>query len=196
LPTPGAPLPRSFYTRDSRVVGPELLNKRLVRGDRVGRIVEVEAYAGAEDPGSHAYRGLTARNATMFGQGGLLYVYFTYGMHFCANVVCGAEGVATAVLLRGLTAECGLDEMRRLRPKARTDADLCAGPARLCQAFGIDRAMDGADVVTGDRGVIILDDGTPPPDPPGVSTRVGLSAGGALPWRFYVPGAMGLSRRG
>jgi DNA-3-methyladenine glycosylase len=177
------------------VVAPELLNKLLVRGERVGRIVEVEAYAGAADPGSHAYRGRTARNATMFGPAGHLYVYFTYGMHFCANVVCGEEGVGTAVLLRGLTPVAGLEEMRALRPRARTDAELCAGPGRLCQAFGIDRAFDGADLVTGDRGVVGVDDGTPPPAAPGVSVRVGLSAGADLPWRFFVPGAVGVSRR-
>jgi DNA-3-methyladenine glycosylase len=191
-----SPLPRSFYTRDSRLVAPELLNKLLVRGDRVGRVVEVEAYAGAEDPGSHAYRGRTARNATMFGAGGLLYVYLSYGMHFCANVVCGEEGVGTAVLLRGLTPLEGLEEMRAMRPKARSVAELCAGPGRLCQALGIDRSLDGADVVTADRGIVVLDDGTPPPADAGVSVRVGLTAGAALPWRFYVPGAEGLSRRG
>jgi DNA-3-methyladenine glycosylase len=178
------------------VVAPELLNKLVVAGGCVGRIVEVEAYAGAEDPGSHAYRGRTARNATMFGIGGLLYVYFTYGMHFCANVVCGPEGAASAVLLRGLTPLEGLDEMRGRRPKARSAAELCAGPGRLCQALAIDRTFDGADVVTGDRGVCVLDDGTPPPDVPGVSRRVGLTAGADHPWRFYVPGAPGLSRRG
>jgi DNA-3-methyladenine glycosylase len=177
-------------------VAPELLNKLLAAGDSVGRIVEVEAYAGAEDPGSHAYRGRTARNATMFGIGGLLYVYFTYGMHHCANVVCGEEGIATAVLLRGLTPVDGLDEMWARRPKARSVAELCAGPGRLCQALGIDRRFDGADVVTGDRGVRVVDDGTCPPDAPGVSARVGLSAGAEHPWRFYVPGAIGLSRRG
>ena len=177
-------------------MAPELLNKLFVSGAAVGRIVEVEAYAGAEDAGSHAYRGRTARNATMFGVGGHLYVYFTYGMHFCANVVCGEEGVATAVLLRGLAPLEGLDEMWARRPKARSVAELCAGPGRLCQAFGIDRSFDGADVVIGDRGVRVLDDGAAPPDAPGVSGRVGLSAGAEHPWRFYVPGAVGLSRRG
>ncbi len=189
-------LPRSFYRRDSRAVAVELLNKLLVRGDRVGRIVEVEAYCGAEDPGSHAYRGRTARNATMFGPAGHLYVYFTYGMHFCANVVCGEEGVGTAVLLRGLTPLGGVERMRALRPKARSDRDLCSGPGKLCQALGIDRSFDGADLVTGDRGVTIEDDGTASPEPPGVSLRIGLSAGADLPWRFYVSGAVGLSRRG
>ena len=189
---------RSFFARDSRVVAPDLLNKLLVRGERVGRIVEVEAYCGAEDPASHAYRGRTARNAVMFGPAGHLYVYFTYGMHFCANIVCGEEGVASAVLLRGLTPLAGLDEMRALRPLARTDRDLCSGPARLAQAFGLNRDFNGADLVTVDREIAIEDDGTPPPSPLalGVSARIGVAAGADLPWRFYVPGAVGLSRRG
>jgi DNA-3-methyladenine glycosylase len=175
-------------------VAPALLNKLLVRGARVGRIVEVEAYHGAEDPGSHAFRGRTRRNATMFGPAGHLYVYFTYGMHFCANVVCGAEGEGTAVLLRGLDAEGGLEEMRAAYPGARRDRDLCAGPARLCRAFGLDRSFDGADLVTGDRGVVVGDDGAAPPPAPGVSRRIGLTAGAELPWRFYVPHAPGISR--
>ena len=176
------------------MVAPELLNKLLVRGARVGRIVEVEAYCGADDPGSHAFRGPTARNATMFGPAGHLYVYFTYGMHFCANVVCGTEGVGTAVLLRGLDVEGGLEEMRAAYPGARRDRDLCRGPARLCRAFGLDRAFDGADLVTGDRGVQVADDGTPPPPAPAVGPRIGLSAGADLPWRYCVPNASGLSR--
>ncbi len=199
------------------MVAPELLNTLLVRGSRVGRIVEVEAYCGVEDPGSHAFRGRTPRNATMFGPPGCLYVYFTYGMHFCANVVCGPDGEASAVLLRGLTPLDGLDEMRAARgaraPKPSTAfgprrpstafgprrpltaQDLCSGPAKLCQAFGLDRAFDGADLVTGDLGVTVAGDGTPPPSEPGVSGRIGLSVAGELPWRFYVPGALGLSRR-
>ncbi len=142
---------RAFFAGDARSVAPKLLNMLLVRGERVGRIVEVEAYAGAEDAASHAYRGETRRNATMFGAPGHLYVYFTYGMHFCANVVCREEGVASAVLLRALAPEEGIEEIRAARPAARRLRDLCSGPARLCQAFSIDRADDGADLVSGDR---------------------------------------------
>ena len=190
------PLKRDFYRRDPREVAPDLLNKVLVRGRRTGRIVEVEAYCGSIDPGSHAYRGRTDRNATMFGRPGLLYVYFTYGMHFCANAVCGEEGEGLAVLLRGLTPLSGLGDMRRYRPAARRDADLCSGPAKLCAAFGLGRAFDGADLVTGDRGVVIGDDGTPPPGRPVVTTRIGLAAGRGdeHPWRWHVDGAAGLSR--
>ncbi len=188
-------LPRRFFAIDSRELAPLLLNKVLVRGERAGRIVEVEAYAGEADPASHAFRGRTARNATMFGPPGHLYVYFTYGMHYCANVVCGPDGEASAVLLRGLTPLTGLDAMRAARgPAARVDRDLCNGPGKLCQALGLDRTFDGADVVTGDRGVELLDDGTAPPAMPGLSGRVGISVATDVPWRFYVPGAVGLSR--
>jgi DNA-3-methyladenine glycosylase len=187
---------RSFYAADSRDLAPLLLNKVLVRGGRSGRIVEVEAYAGSADPASHAFRGRTARNATMFGPPGHLYVYFSYGMHFCANVVCGPDGEASAVLLRGLTPLTGLDEMRVARgPAARADRDLCNGPGKLCQALGLDRDHDGADLVTGDREVILVDDGTPPPEVPGVSGRIGISVAVEVPWRFYVPDAVGISRR-
>jgi DNA-3-methyladenine glycosylase len=192
-----ARLPRRFFSVDSRELAPRLLNKLLVRDGRVGRIVEVEAYAGALDPASHAYRGRTPRNATMFGAPGHLYVYFTYGMHFCANVVCGDDGEASAVLLRGLTPLAGLDAMRAARgPAARRDRDLCSGPGKLCQALGLDRGFDGADLVTGDLGVEVADDGTPPPRDPGLSGRVGLSVAAEVPWRFYVPGAVGVSRAG
>jgi DNA-3-methyladenine glycosylase len=192
----GEPLSRGFYRRDARAVAPELLNKVLLRGRRSGRIVEVEAYCGDVDPGSHAYRGRTTRNATMFGCPGLLYVYFTYGMHFCANAVCADEGIGMAVLLRALTPLSGLAEMRRRRPAARRDADLCSGPAKLCYALGIGRADDGADLVTGDRGLRIIDDGTAPPTRPGISTRIGLAhgKGDEHRWRWFVPGAVGLSR--
>lgn len=193
-------LPRSFYRRDSRVVAPELLNKVLrlsVDGapPLVARIVEVEAYAGAEDPGSHGYRGETPRTRTMFGRAGHLYVYFTYGMHWCANAVCGEVGASSAVLLRAAAPLDGLDRLRANRGvAARRDRDLCSGPAKLCQAFGIDRAFDGADLVVGDRGVRIVDDGTPPPATPVVTRRIGLSAGVEHEWRWFVADDPNVSR--
>jgi DNA-3-methyladenine glycosylase len=190
-----APVPRDFYHRDPREVAPELLGKLLVRGDRAARLVEVEAYCGPIDPGSHAYRGMTRRNATMFGPPGHLYVYFTYGMHWCANAVCGDEGEGVAVLLRAAAPVAGTELLRAARPRARRDRDLCAGPARLCQAFGIDGTFDGADLVTGDRGVVLADDGAAVPASR-TSTRIGLSAGAEHPWRWYVPGDPNLSRPG
>jgi DNA-3-methyladenine glycosylase len=187
-------LGRRFYGRDPREVAPELLGKLLVRGDRSARIVEVEAYCGAEDPGSHAYRGMTRRNATMFGRPGLLYVYFTYGMHWCANAVCGRPGEGVAVLLRAAEPVSGLEEMWERRPAAKRDRDLLSGPARLCQAFDLDGDDDGADLVTADRDVTIVDDGTAPPAVPAVGARIGLSVGVELPWRWCTPGSPHLSR--
>jgi DNA-3-methyladenine glycosylase len=176
-------------------VAPELLNKVLVAGVRRGRIVEVEAYAGGEDPASHAYRGRTTRTATMFGPPGHLYVYFSYGMHWCANAVCGEDGVGSAVLLRALAPLAGLDAMRALRPAARRDRDLCSGPARLCQAFGITRQHDGADLTVRTRDFPwIGDDGIAPPDVAGVSVRVGITKGAEHPWRWFVPGDVNISR--
>ena len=193
----GQPLDRHFYARNALEVAPQLLNKVLVAPDgRAGRIVEVEAYRGADDPGSHGHRGRTKRNTTMFGPPGHLYVYFTYGMHWCANVVAETDGVAAAVLLRALTPLQGLDAMYAARgPAARRDRELCSGPAKLTQALGIDGTLDGANLVTSDRGVTILDDGQPPPPDPAVTTRIGLTNGTDLPWRFYVAGAADLSRR-
>ena len=189
-------LGRAFYGRDPRLVAPELLGKVIVHGPCAARIVEVEAYCGSEDPGSHTYRGPTKRNATMFGPPGGLYVYFTYGMHWCANAVCGAEGEGIAVLLRAGEPLEGLEEMRARRPAARRDRDLCRGPARLCQALALDGTFDGSDLVRRDRGVTIVDDGTPPPDEPSFGPRIGLSAGADLPWRWWVPGDPHVSRPG
>jgi DNA-3-methyladenine glycosylase len=188
-------LPRGFYQRDALEVAPGLLNKLLVRGSRAGRIVEVEAYRGADDPASHAYRGPTRRNATMFGPPGRLYVYLAYGVHWCANVVCCPEGVAQAVLVRALAPVSGLEEMRLARTTALADRHLASGPGRLCQALGITGEDDGADLVRGDRGLQVVDDGTPPPPRVGVSGRVGVTSAPELPWRFFVPGDLHLSRR-
>ena len=189
-------LGRNFYARSALEVAPDLLNKVLVAADgRAGRIVEVEAYRGEDDPGSHGFRGPTKRNATMFGPPGHLYVYFTYGMHWCANVVAETDGVAAAVLLRALTPLEGLEAMYAARgPAARTERDLCSGPAKLTQALGIDGALDGADLVSGDRGVTIVDDDQPPPTP-AVTTRIGLTNGAELPWRFHIEGTADISRR-
>ena len=187
-------LGRAFYRRDPRVVAPELLGKVLVRGALAARIVEVEAYCGAEDPGSHAFRGMTKRNATMFGPAGHLYVYFTYGMHWCANAVCGDDGVGVAVLLRAAEPLEGLDAMWARRPKAKRERDLLAGPARLCQAFDLTGVEDGCDLVAASHGVTVVDDGTPPPSAPVVGPRIGLSGGADLPWRWCTPGSLHLSK--
>ena len=192
-------LPRSFYARDSRVLAPLLLNKLLVTrtedGTRLAaRIVEVEAYRGSDDAGSHAYRGMTPRTEVMFGPPGHLYVYFTYGMHWCANVVATKDGDAAAVLLRAAAPVDGIDVMRERRIKARRDRDLLRGPARLCQAFGITGAHNGTDLVRGS--IRIVDAGEPPPDAPGVSTRIGLGAGRGddHAWRYFVRGDPNVSR--
>jgi DNA-3-methyladenine glycosylase len=122
-------------------------------------------------------------------------VYFTYGMHWCANVVTGDEGDGQAVLLRALAPLAGLEVMRARRPAARADRQLCSGPARLCQALGITGADDGRDLVRpGAGGVWIGDDGMPPPAEPGWSTRIGLSKGVEHPWRWFVPGDPHVSR--
>ena len=188
-------------------MAPRLLNKVLVRGRRAARIVEVEAYEGANDPSSHGHRGMTNRTRTMFGPPGYLYVYFTYGMHHCANVVCGEDGVCSAVLLRAAAPLAGAGIMRRARNAASRrrstepfrSVDLCSGPARLCQAFGLDRRDDGVDLVTasslGNRlPLAIADDGTPPPDQPGRSGRIGVTRAPNRLWRFYVAGDPNVSR--
>lgn len=189
------PLPRRFYLRHPAEVAPELLNKLLLRGDgRVGRIVEVEAYAGSEDPAAHSHRGPTPRNATMFGPGGHLYVYFNYGIHWCANAVCGPAGEGHGVLLRAIEPLAGLDLMREARRHPARDRDLGSGPGRLGQAMGVDRSLDGADLVTADAGIWIASDGVAPPARPQVGARVGISRAMDLPWRWSVPGNAHVSK--
>ncbi|MFD6986867.1 DNA-3-methyladenine glycosylase, partial [Streptomyces sp. NPDC059956] len=147
------PLPRSFFDRPVRTVAPDLLGRTLVRRTPDGplelRITEVEAYEGEADPGSHAYRGRTARNASMFGPPGHAYVYFIYGMWFSLNVVCGPPGHAGGVLLRAGEITVGADLARKRRVSARTDRELAKGPARLATALAVDRSLDGTDLCTG-----------------------------------------------
>jgi DNA-3-methyladenine glycosylase len=143
------PLPRAFFDRPAPEVAVDLLGRVLRHESADGvvavRLTEVEAYAGTADAASHAYRGRTPRNAVMFGPPGHAYVYFTYGMHFCVNLVCRGEGTAAAVLLRAGEVVAGLPLARERRPRAR-DRDLARGPARLCRALAIDRAHNGVDV--------------------------------------------------
>jgi DNA-3-methyladenine glycosylase len=187
------PADRATLAADPLVVAPWLLNKLLVvRDGRAARIVEVEAYRGEDDPASHAYRGRTRRNAVMFGPAGYLYVYFTYGMHWCANVVCGGEGSAAAVLLRAGSPVEGLDAMWAARPAARREQDLCSGPAKLCQALGITGADHGADLAG--TVVRLADDGVPPPRRPARGVRVGVTAAADRRWRWWVAGDPHVSR--
>jgi DNA-3-methyladenine glycosylase len=170
-----------------RLLGAELRSS-LGGHDVTVRLTEVEAYAGVgEDPGSHAHRGRTERNATMFGPPGLLYVYFTYGMHWCANVVTGPAGRASAVLLRAGRVVAGVEVARSRRPAARVDRDLARGPARLCAALGIDGTLDGVDVLDPSSPVRLLRGVTVDPATVEVGPRTGVAGdGAATPWRFHV----------
>jgi DNA-3-methyladenine glycosylase len=189
----GNPVERTALVADSLLVAPWLLNKLFMKDGRVGRIVEVEAYRGADDPASHAYRGQTKRNAVMFGPPGRLYVYFTYGMHWCANVVCGPEGVAQAVLVRALAPVAGVEGMRASRPASRRDRDLCNGPAKLCQALGITGADNGVDLLGGSA-IVLADDGVAPPSDPETGARVGITSAMEVSWRWWVSDDPNVSR--
>jgi DNA-3-methyladenine glycosylase len=196
-------LTRDFYARDALSVARDLIGCLFVRNDedggRVGvRLVETEAYRGGLDPGSHGYRGMTARTRSMFGPPGRLYVYFTYGMHWCVNVVCGREGECEAVLLRAGEPSFGIDSMRRRRGPV-ADRMLTSGPARLAQAMGIDRRHDGAGLLRGGDFFCAEDADTPRyrDAEVAVTTRVGLGAGRGddLPWRYVVADSPFASRR-
>jgi DNA-3-methyladenine glycosylase len=192
----GRPLSRSFFERPSPEVAPDLLGRVLVRRLPSGvtvavRIVETEAYQ-EDDPASHSYRGRTPRTEVMFGRPGHLYVYFTYGMHFCMNVVTGLEGEGSAVLLRAGEPLAGVDEMRERRGVDDVRL-LCSGPARLCQALGVARAENGADLVRGST--LGLREGTPVPAARiAASRRVGIRSGVERPWRFVERGDPFVSR--
>ncbi len=189
------PLPRQFFARHALEVAPDLLGRVVEHDSPQGvvavRLTEVEAYAGTADPGSHARMGPTLRNASMFGPPGHLYVYFTYGMHWCANLVCSPDGDASAVLLRAGEVVAGVELARSRRPAARVDRDRARGPARLASALGLGQSDDGADACADDP--VVVRHGRPPV-PASVRTgpRVGVAGlgGDAVthPWRFWVEG--------
>ena len=191
-------IPREFFARPSVEVAPDLLGCVLEHetpdGLVAAELTEVEAYAGRSDPASHAYRGKTPRNAVMFGPPGHAYVYFTYGMHFCVNMVClGEEGSASAVLLRAGAIVAGEDLARARRTRSETRLalrDLARGPARLCQALAIDRSLDGADVCATGSALRVRAGAGNPARSANIVTgpRVGVSSAAEVPWRFWYEG--------
>ncbi|WP_229674611.1 DNA-3-methyladenine glycosylase [Nakamurella endophytica] len=192
----GPALPRSFFARDPLDVAPDLLGRVLVAGGPDAgaavavRLTEVEAYRGADDPASHAFRGRTRRTAVMFGPAGHLYLYFVYGMHWCVNVVTGWDGEASAVLLRAGRVVAGADVAAARRAARRrtavTAGALARGPAALTTVLGLDAGADGADLCAADSAVRLL------PGVPATAVRsgprVGVSAAADRPWRFWVDG--------
>lgn len=201
------PVPQLFYEQATLDVARALIGKTLARrtagGLTAGIIVEAEAYAGAVDPASHAYRALTPRNRSMFGPAGRAYVYLSYGMHSCINIVTEREGVAAAVLVRALEPTYGIELMRKRRGVGIKDRDLCRGPGRLCQALDITRAQDGADLTVGPvtdaahaDGLWVAETGDWVMDGPiATSPRIGITRAADLLWRFYVAGNRYVSGR-
>lgn len=178
-----------WFEGDAPEVARELLDKVLVShigGHRVaGRIIEVEAYT-SDDPASHSASGKTARNSVMFGPAGHLYVYLSYGMHHCINVVTGVVGDGQAVLLRAVDVIDGIETVRNRRG-GRNDNELTNGPGKLGQAFGLDLGHNGVDLAAASATVSIIDDGVAPPDRPTVGPRIGITKAVDTPWRFRVP---------
>lgn len=188
-------LKRSFFGRSPLIVAPDLLGKILVHsknGIRTsGRIVEVEAYLGNQDPASHAYKRKTERNRVMFGPPGYAYVYFTYGSHFCMNVVTGNDGEASAVLIRALEPLEGVTAMKRRRKKTK-EKDLTSGPGKLAQALGIDRKCYGLDLLK--KPLWISEERSGNTYKVKRSPRIGIKQAVDLPYRFYLPDSDYLSR--
>lgn len=184
-------LPKSFYARSSLKVAPDLLGKEVVRQTSFGRvggiITEVEAYKGHLDPASHAFRGITPRNEVMFGEGGVAYVYFIYGMYFCLNVVTGTSGIASAVLIRGLIPATGKKLLFERIPAEKV-ASCMAGPGKLCNVLEIDKRLNGKsfrgpEIAIHDRGIKV------PKKEIATTPRIGIKVGTEKLWRFVWEGA-------
>lgn len=188
-------LPPEFYERDTVKVAPELLGKCLVRrtahGKMVSRIVEVEAYQGKDDPASHAFRGLTPRNAPMYGQPGRAYIYFTYGNHYCLNITTQKPGVPGAVLFRAVQPMEGVQLMKRFRPNV-SDAELTNGPGKLTKALAIDKRVNEQDMTI--DGPLFVRDSGPSDFEIWCSIRIGIEDGRDRRWRFYIKGNPCVSR--
>jgi DNA-3-methyladenine glycosylase len=188
-----AVLPRAFFDRPVLDVAPDLLGRVVTHDSPDGpvavRLTEVEAYDGARDPGSHAYRGPTRRNAVMFGPSGHVYVYFSYGMHWCMNLVCLPEGTAAAALLRAGEIVEGAELARSRRRAASRDRDLARGPARLTEALGVTGARDGTDAVAPEAALRVSAGVAVDPDRVRTGPRVGVGGDSAAwPWRFWIDG--------
>jgi DNA-3-methyladenine glycosylase len=201
-PVPIRPLARAFFARDPRRVARNLLGKILVRNTSnvrlTARIVEVEAYLGAEDPAAHSASGRTARNAVLFGPPGYAYVYFIYGNHYCLNVSCEPDGQAGGILFRALEPLSGIDQMAEARGLAlRGPQDwpkLTSGPGRLCEAFGVTRTRDnGSDLVSPDSELWIGDDGFRARKIV-VTPRIGITKAASHPLRYLIEGNPFVSR--
>jgi DNA-3-methyladenine glycosylase len=191
----------AFFARPVLQVAPELLGCTLSHAGVTVRLTEVEAYDGSNDPGSHAFRGPTPRTRVMFGEPGVLYVYFTYGMHWCANLVCGCAGAASAVLMRAGEVVAGL-QVARNRRAGVSDADLARGPARLAMTLALAGEHNGIDTVAAGSPVVVRGArGGPLPgscgDVVATGPRVGVSGpggdGAAFPWRFWLEGEASVS---
>jgi DNA-3-methyladenine glycosylase len=190
------PLPREFYSRDTRVVARDLLGKYLIRHlndeNIVAKIVEVEAYRGSDDPASHAYKGQTPRNQLMFGKAGFSYVYFTYGKHYCLNVTTEKEGIPGAVLIRAIEIMDGLELARRNR-KANSLVNLSNGPGKLTEALNITKIHNGLDLTERNE-LFIRHSEIDRSHEITVSRRIGIKAGSEKLWRFYIKDSTSVSK--
>jgi DNA-3-methyladenine glycosylase len=181
-----APLPRSFYERATIEVARDLLGQVLAHGPLKGIIVETEAYLGGDDLASHSAAGITDRTRVIFGPGGHAYVYLSYGMHDCMNIVAQPAGTPGCVLIRALEPVEGLEAMRARRPAARSDRDLASGPGKLTRALGITRKHTGVDMTRGD--LVVLGRSPVPAVEIVVTARIGITKCADLPLRFFIKG--------